>query len=188
MVFGSKYFSLSLFQALLSPDLGAYQAQKSLIKQELGWGVSSPAQARASLSQIHLSPMSQTKTCCKPAPGLVELEMGGMGCKSTQIVGDWGNSDNPYGAEDPLRKLGKQLMFPGALNPLPNRILLTPHISSFPCSRTSFLPDEAQEPLPQSLGDHGLPQNFKLEICGSRGKLRGSSLWLLPFEITSLCV
>lgn len=151
MVFGSKYFSLSLFQALLSPDLGAYWAQKSLTKQELGWGVSSPAQARASFSQIQLSPMSQTKMCCKPAPGLVELEMGRMGCKSTQIVEDWRNSDNPYGAEDPLRKLGKQLMLPGALNPLPNRILLTPHISSFPCSRTSFYLMKSRSPCRKAL-------------------------------------
>lgn len=48
--------------------------------QERGWRISSP--------RYHLS---QTKMWCRPAPGLVGLEMGGMGCKSLQMVGNTQN-------------------------------------------------------------------------------------------------
>lgn len=47
--------------------------------------------------------------------------------------------------------------------------LLCPH------QQNVFLPDEVREPLPQSLGDRELPQNFTLEMRGSWGRLRGSS-------------
>lgn len=72
--------------------LGAYPGQKSPNRQEPDWSVPSPAQARASFSQIQLLPTSQSKMCCKRADGLVEV---GVEYKSFQMAGNHWDSDKP---------------------------------------------------------------------------------------------
>lgn len=122
-------------------------------------------------------PLLVSKTWCRAAPGLVELGMGRMGCKSLQMVGNTQNwqclrsqTSSKEIVQTPNVPLGHWIIFQSWFSLW--------HTSSLPPQvEHPFIlsPGEFQVPPPQIPEEQELPQNFKLGIFLSAGQSSGGA-------------